>query len=97
METKCCSRRDFLRSTTALGVGVIAGCTPRPVPTRTYTKLRVLSIGVIGTIGGTDRQKVHEHPLAEIAGLCDVDANALGQAAQEPSSSPRPTTRTAAS
>ncbi|MHC5014741.1 MAG: Gfo/Idh/MocA family protein [Planctomycetota bacterium] len=83
METKSCSRRDFLRSTTALGVGVIAGCAPRPVPTRTYTKLRVLSIGVIGTIGEADRKNIHEHPLAEIVGLCDVDANALDLAAQD--------------
>jgi predicted dehydrogenase len=83
METNCCSRRDFLRSTTALGVGVIAGCAPRPIPTRTYTELRVLSIGVIGTIGGTDRRHVHDHPRAEIVGLCDVDANALETAAQD--------------
>jgi predicted dehydrogenase len=83
METKSCSRRDFLRSTTALGLGVMAGCTPRPVSTRPYTELRVLSIGVIGTIGGTDRKHVSDHPLAEIVGLCDVDANALEQAAQD--------------
>ncbi|MHC4992732.1 MAG: Gfo/Idh/MocA family oxidoreductase [Planctomycetota bacterium] len=83
METQSCSRRDFIRSTTALGLGVMAGCTPRPVSTRPSTDLRVLSIGVIGTIGGTDRQQVHEHPLAEIVGLCDVDANALEQAAQD--------------
>jgi predicted dehydrogenase len=43
----------------------------------------VLSVGVIGTIGGTDRQHVHDHPRAEIVGLCDIDANALGTAAED--------------
>ena len=83
METNNCSRRDFLRSTTALGVGVMALGAARPASTRADTKLRVLSIGVIGTIGGTDRQNVHDHPLAEIVGLCDIDANALDTAAQD--------------
>jgi hypothetical protein len=83
METDSCSRRDFLRSTTALGVGVMAVGAPRLASARAYTKLRVLSIGVIGTIGGADRQNVHDHPLAEIVGLCDIDANALDLAAQD--------------
>ncbi|MBK8975486.1 MAG: Gfo/Idh/MocA family oxidoreductase [Planctomycetes bacterium] len=43
-------------------------------------KLRVLSIGVVGTIGGTDRKQVQSHPDAEIVGLCDVDANQLEKA-----------------
>lgn len=47
------------------------------------TKLRVLSIGVVGTIGGTDRQTIASHPHAEIVGLCDVDSNALAQASGE--------------
>ena len=42
--------------------------------------MRVLSIGVIGTIGGADRREVANHPAAEIVGLCDVDANALAKA-----------------
>ena len=45
--------------------------------------MRVLSIGVIGTIGGTDRQQIAHHPAVEIAGLCDVDANALARAASD--------------
>jgi len=45
--------------------------------------LRVLSIGVIGTIGGADRRNVHGHPSAEIVGLCDVDSIALAKAAQD--------------
>jgi predicted dehydrogenase len=82
MDNDRCSRRDFIRSTTAVGMGVMAvGAAPGPASARPDTTLRVLSIGVVGTIGGTDRTKVHEHPRAEIVGLCDVDANALDLAA----------------
>jgi predicted dehydrogenase len=45
--------------------------------------VRVLSIGVTGTIGGTDRKQVAAHPGAEIVGLCDVDADVLAAAAEE--------------
>jgi len=45
--------------------------------------LRVLSIGVIGTIGGHDRATVASHPRAEITGLCDVDSRALAKAAAD--------------
>lgn len=47
------------------------------------TELRVLSIGVIGTIGGQDRKQIASHPKARIVGLCDVDANQLQKAALE--------------
>ncbi|MFZ4575035.1 MAG: Gfo/Idh/MocA family protein [Phycisphaerales bacterium] len=50
---------------------------------RSETKLRVLSIGVIGTIGGTDRKKISEHALVEMVGLCDIDSNALAEAAKD--------------
>ncbi|MEM9236519.1 MAG: Gfo/Idh/MocA family oxidoreductase, partial [Verrucomicrobiota bacterium] len=46
-------------------------------------KLRVLSIGVVGTVGGLDRQQIANHPDAEIVGLCDVDSNTLAQAAND--------------
>ena len=46
-------------------------------------KLRVLCVGVLGTIGETDRHNVGSHPEVEIAGLCDVDSNALAKAAAE--------------
>lgn len=46
-------------------------------------KLRVLSIGVVGTIGEADRKAVAAHPDAEIVGLCDVDSNYLAQAAKD--------------
>lgn len=47
------------------------------------SKLRVLSIGVVGTIGAVDRRQVAAHPAVEIAGLCDVDSHALAKAAAE--------------
>lgn len=47
------------------------------------SKLRVLSIGVVGTIGGQDRRQVSQHPAVEISGLCDVDSNALAIAAKD--------------
>lgn len=76
-----CSRRDFLLRTTAVGAGVMTLGASRPARARAETRLRVLSIGVIGTIGEADRKTVSEHPLADIVGLCDVDANALAAAA----------------
>jgi predicted dehydrogenase len=77
------SRRNFLRSSVFAGVGIstlgLKGLRAAPA----NSKLRVLSIGVIGTIGGTDRKQVASHPLVEITGLCDVDANQLAQASKE--------------
>lgn len=77
------SRRNFLRSSVFAGIGVstlgLKGLRAAPA----NSKLRVLSIGVIGTIGGTDRKQVASHPLVEITGLCDVDANQLAQASKE--------------
>ena len=81
MHANSISRRDFIRSTSALGVAAVG--VPRLAWGRNDTTLRVLSIGVIGTIGGADRKQVSEHPQAEIVGLCDVDADALGKAAEE--------------
>lgn len=75
------SRRDFIRSTTA-AAGVAAMAVPSFARRRPDTTLRVLSIGVIGTIGGADRDQVGSHPQAEIVGLCDVDAGALARAAE---------------
>lgn len=50
---------------------------------RAEKRLRVLSIGVIGTIGGHDRKTIAAHPLVDLVGLCDVDANALAKAAKD--------------
>lgn len=79
MISKNICRREFIHSTTAAGVAIFG--MPSLASVLTDTKLRVLSIGVIGTIGGTDRKNINAHPLAEIVGLCDVDSNSLAQAA----------------
>lgn len=76
------SRREFLRGS-AVGLGLLTlGCKGGPA-SRRRDRLRVLSIGVIGTIGGTDRKRVAEHPDAVIVGLCDVDQDQLQKASAE--------------
>ena len=77
------TRRNFLLSTAAAGLGVATLGLPRARAVSANGKLRVLSIGVIGTVGGTDRSNVAGHPNAEIAGLCDVDSNSLARAAKD--------------
>jgi predicted dehydrogenase len=84
------SRRDFLRigalaSTTALLTPTLARAAGRARPPRRLsdTRLRVLSIGVVGTIGGQDRKTIASHPLVDIVGLCDVDAAALAEASKD--------------
>lgn len=87
MASRHITRREFVRSATAAGVA--AAATPSLaswIPRRSFlpdTRLRVLSIGVIGTIGETDRKNIAAHPLADIVGLCDVDANFLAKAAAD--------------
>ena len=78
-------RRHFLQSATAAGLGLSAlglGL-GRARPASPNGKLRVLSIGVVGTIGKMDRTQVAGHPEVEIAGLCDVDTNSLADAARD--------------
>ncbi|MCC6228334.1 MAG: Gfo/Idh/MocA family oxidoreductase [Phycisphaerales bacterium] len=83
------SRRRFLQQTVTLaGAAAVAGCSrftsgPASQSASSLSKLRVLSIGVIGTIGGHDRKTIAAHPMVEIAGLCDVDSNALAEAAKD--------------
>ncbi len=81
MYSNSISRREFIRTTSAAGVAVLGA--PTFASRLVDTKLRVLSIGVIGTIGGADRSNVNAHPEADIVGLCDVDSNALAKAAQD--------------
>lgn len=79
------SRREFIHTTAAAGLAA-AAVPAVAMPWRARrrdTKLRVLSIGVIGTIGEADRHHIGSHPEVEIVGLCDVDANALAKAAGE--------------
>ncbi len=78
-------RRRFLWTTGVAGIGLASpalsfGQAPAVSPS---SKLRVLSIGVVGTIGREDRHQVASHPSVEIAGLCDVDSASLAKAAAE--------------
>lgn len=76
------TRRDFFR-TSAAGIGAVTmGCAAGP-HARFPSRLRVLSIGVVGTIGGEDRKQIHGHPDAEIVGLCDVDESQMQQAVKD--------------
>lgn len=83
------TRRHFVQASALAGMAGLAGWTTwiRPASGRTVrlvdTKLRVLSIGVVGTIGAADRKRVASHPRAEIVGLCDVDDAAMAQAAAD--------------
>jgi hypothetical protein len=77
------SRRHFLQTTAAASLGLAALGRSRARAASPNGKLRVLSIGVVGTIGSLDRKQVAGHPEVEIAGLCDVDSNYLAQAAAE--------------
>lgn len=72
-----------MRSSAAAGLGLTAFGLSRARAASPNGKLRVLSIGVVGTIGKADRHAVASHPNAEIVGLCDVDANYLAQAAKD--------------
>lgn len=78
MSSSSLSRRQLLWTAAAFGAGAVA--MPAFARRSRDTKLRVLSIGVVGTIGEWDRRTIAEHPDAEIVGLCDVDRNALAKA-----------------
>src|SRR5438105_3402506 len=69
------NRREFLGATAAAGAGIMIGM-PRRVP----DKVRV---GMIGTANqaGWNMNQLASIPSVEIAALCDVDDNYLGQAA----------------
>jgi predicted dehydrogenase len=75
------SRRRFLASSATAGLGLFI--VPHLRAASPNGKLRVLCVGVVGTIGETDRHNIASHPEVEIAGLCDVDSNALAKAADE--------------
>lgn len=77
------SRRHFMHSTAAASLGLTTLGMPRARAASPNGKLRVLSIGVVGTIGAADRKQVASHPDVEITGLCDVDSNYLAQAAKD--------------
>ena len=68
------SRREFIRSTGAAGIGMATMNAAALSKISPNSRVNVLSIGVIGTIGGTDRNQVDGHPAVQITGLCDVDS-----------------------
>ena len=75
------SRRRFLASSAAASVSLLGSGRARAASPN--GKLRVLCVGVVGTIGEADRHNIASHPEVEIAGLCDVDSNYLAKAAGE--------------
>jgi predicted dehydrogenase len=86
------NRRDFIRVSAASGAVLASGSllsslqgaesvSPRRIAAN--DKLQVLSIGVVGTIGGKDRAEVAGHPRARIVGLCDLDSNYMARAAKD--------------
>ncbi len=75
------NRRRFLASSAAATIGLLGASRVRAASPN--GKLRVLCIGVVGTIGEADRHNIASHPEVEIAGLCDVDSNYLAKAAGE--------------
>jgi len=79
------NRRRFLWTTGVAGVGLatIARSNAQAPSVSPNSKLRVLSIGCVGSIGVVDRKAVASHPGAEITGLCDIDSNAIEQASKE--------------
>ena len=88
MRTPHISRRTFIQTSAVAslaGVGGIAAITSpaRAAIRQRDTTLRVLAIGVVGTIGGHDRRVINEHPNATIVGLCDVDDEAMAAAVAE--------------
>ena len=77
------SRRQFIQSASAVGIGVATLDAAGFAGFSANSKVNVLSIGVVGTIGGHDREQVAKHPAVEITGLCDVDAKSLAKASSE--------------
>lgn len=80
---KLMNRRKFIQNIGLTSAGLVALGSSARAQTNQNSKLRVLVVGVIGTIGGTDRREVAKHPMAEITGLCDVDSNALAKSKQD--------------
>ncbi len=80
METKTMQRRSFLKTVTAAGTGLII--LPGGVLSGRNAQSNKLNIGLIGA-GGRGQQ--HWGALADenVVALCDVDENALAQAAKE--------------
>ena len=85
-------RRDFIKRSAASGLALSTGSffamgsaasvvEPRRIGPN--DKLNVLSVGVRGTVGGSNTKEVASHPRVRIAGLCDLDTMAMDRAAQD--------------
>ncbi|MEC8319848.1 MAG: Gfo/Idh/MocA family oxidoreductase, partial [Planctomycetota bacterium] len=75
-------RRHFIQHSAGVaGLGAAALAAPAFGRVQANSRVNVLCIGVVGTIGSVDRKQVAMHPAAEIVGLCDVDAQAIDKAA----------------
>lgn len=85
------TRRQMIRASSlalgSLALGGAWGCSTSKVTRRTLplrnSKLQLLQVGVGGTIAPTDRQQLLAHPGVQFTGLCDVDSDALANAAAE--------------
>lgn len=91
------SRRTVLRSVATAAGGLAAasllgsatsamaavGALPRARRRSRLEKLQILQIGVGGSIAPYDRQQLESHPEVVFTGLCDVDSNALANAAKD--------------
>ena len=79
-------RRDFIRNSAAFGAGLslfsCAGVSSAPSINKN-SRVRLLSIGVVGTIGGADLSKLAQHPKLDVVGLCDVDDAAIASAKEK--------------
>jgi len=76
------TRREFLRSSSVAGLGVTLAGLPRIGKGMVNSKIRVLAIG-FGRIGNKDLTQVASHSAVEIAGLCDIDTDALAAVSAE--------------
>ena len=80
-------RRQFIAGSVASAAALAALGNAHAVPARLSTprrlspngKVRVMGFGV-GGMGGTDISTIASHPMVEIAGLCDVNAQSLDAA-----------------
>ena len=68
----------------ALGCsGIVTLAAPAGKRKGRYEKLRILHVGVGGSIAPWDRNELKAHPDVVFTGLCDVDSNALAEVSKE--------------
>jgi len=80
MLRSCVTRRDFLRSTTALGV---AATFAAPALLHAKSPNEKLNVAVIGPGGRGAAQLEAAGAMENVVGICDVDENILGASAQK--------------